>query len=323
VCEDESTNRLDPDDDSLSQCPRCSPPHYFRTGAGGEVLAHIGAHLLFDKTLNRSQDLCGLCLRPAPLCKWVLKKARGGGTTIDFDKSVCPNMVNFNYQKAAVSKESSPCSNVPLRCPVCSFSDPKAQPVWKYNLDAHFDLMHPSVDKDSYSEHFHLTPFEHLQMKKCWKARKSVKKCKGKLTKNKPARLKISEAHSTRLGLRYASDSPSNLINGSTHSRTTDLDTDPASPSDVDIFPDIEAYDVIDESDELLEDEGDDWDSNANASESDAGSDLADDDDNDEEREDLEVNFDTNKAASPAPRQAVSQQGMSVHFTHLPSHLSR
>jgi hypothetical protein len=84
------------------------------------VLEHIGAHLLFDTSLDTSLELCGLCFRPSPPCIFYLRKGKGPGTSqqVDIQKSHCPNLIKaFSYHSAAVESSNSPCTNVPLICP--------------------------------------------------------------------------------------------------------------------------------------------------------------------------------------------------------------
>ena len=100
-----------------------------------KVLEHIGAHLLFDTSLNASleQELCGLCFHPSPLCIFYLRKGKGAGASqqVDIKKSRCPNLIKgFSYQSAAMESTSSPCTNVSLICPLCPST---SGAIWKYN----------------------------------------------------------------------------------------------------------------------------------------------------------------------------------------------
>jgi len=101
-----------------SDCPRCSPTVTLDLAQGQRVLEHIGSHILYDPTVIQSiEPLCGLCLRPAQLCQFYLEKGKGAkGNGI-----------------AAESTASSPCSNVPIHCPICPQTDPaiKYERLWK------------------------------------------------------------------------------------------------------------------------------------------------------------------------------------------------
>jgi len=93
------------------ECPRCSPTQavILDLTQGQRVLEHIGAHILYDPGAIHAKDtLCGLCLRPSPLCQFFLTKGKG---------------TNGN-RVAAESTASSPCSNVPIQCPICAKSEP-------------------------------------------------------------------------------------------------------------------------------------------------------------------------------------------------------
>jgi hypothetical protein len=53
----------------------------------------MGAHILHDATIDG--EACGLCLRPSPMCRLVLKKGRGAdaGYSLDLKKSTCANLM--------------------------------------------------------------------------------------------------------------------------------------------------------------------------------------------------------------------------------------
>ncbi|KAG6905140.1 hypothetical protein DXG01_004635 [Tephrocybe rancida] len=175
---------LDPARNGTDICPRCSPEVPLDPKLAQRVLAHIGAHVLYDKTIQRKAEPCGLCLKAALMCKIYLTKGKGANGTLKIDKSRssgCSNLISFTYSVAAQSKPSSPCSNVPLRCPLC----PKTGPaVWRYNWKAHFENAHPHATYSVYAQEGELSNFEWSQMKKWWRDRQKVpakrmKKMKG------------------------------------------------------------------------------------------------------------------------------------------------
>ncbi|KAF8152359.1 hypothetical protein B0H34DRAFT_724881 [Crassisporium funariophilum] len=98
---------------------------------GQRVLEHIGAHVLHDPSLDRSMPLCGLCLRPSPMCQFFLKKGKGAHAS----------------GVASESTASSPCSNVPIHCPLCPKSDPA---IWRYFFRIHFQQKHPNAPLAQY-----------------------------------------------------------------------------------------------------------------------------------------------------------------------------
>ncbi|KAK7001931.1 hypothetical protein R3P38DRAFT_3326830 [Favolaschia claudopus] len=152
------------------------------------VMAHVGAHILYDPKIDRSLEPCGLCGRPAPLCSLFLKKSSSGSgaLTVDMKSSHgCPNLVKrFSIAAASKSIVSSPCSNAPLICPACTKKEPA---VWRYNMRAHLIRHHPDVPL---SKHAHL-----------WELSDGEKKgMEAAVRKYKPT-LSISAAHSSRLAL--------------------------------------------------------------------------------------------------------------------------
>ncbi|KAN0138828.1 hypothetical protein V8E53_003216 [Lactarius tabidus] len=119
ICEvsNEASAKLD----RQADCSRCGPPH-------------MGAHIMFDMTLNTSEEYCGLCLCPLPMCQIYLNKGCGtsGRVSVDLIKSTCPNLVSH-------SSDQSPCSNIPVICPLCPAGSPA---VWTYSLHSHYCRHH-------------------------------------------------------------------------------------------------------------------------------------------------------------------------------------
>ncbi|KAH9074231.1 hypothetical protein EDB83DRAFT_2312565 [Lactarius deliciosus] len=195
VCEasDETT-----DFDGQAGCSRCGSKLDWKNTQ--RVLEHMGAHILYDTRLNASEERCGLCLRPASLCRIYLKKGRGTGgkCTVDQSKSKCPNLVRFNYKNAARSSERSPCSNAPINCKLC---EPGSPAVWTYSLHSHFRERH-RLTPTHFPEHIELSQSEKDGMRRVWNARFNQRgsyhtKKRRNLGQNPP--LSISEAHRSRL----------------------------------------------------------------------------------------------------------------------------
>src|ERR1700690_570111 len=141
VCE--SDENIDgPDGEISGTCPNCVPTVILDSTTGQCILQHIGAHLLYDSKVDRASSPCGLCLRPSPMCQFFLKKGKGAKGSIKLNTAMskgCPNLIKFSYSIAEKSTKSSPCSNVPIPCPLCSKSDPA---VWLYNMGHHMKHLH-------------------------------------------------------------------------------------------------------------------------------------------------------------------------------------
>lgn len=193
------TGELDDISGTLNSCTLCSPPFEFASKKGSRPLEHIGAHILFDKSLIREEQLCGICLRPAARCRIFLGRSTTKQPNINMAKtSGCGNInaLGFRYAVAAESTDTSPCSNVPIPCPLCPAKLSPA--VWRYNMEYHLRIAHPEANVEKYTSLYTLSTSEMQMMKVFWNDRKKVvlhRSGKGKAA----SELVISEAHvSTR-----------------------------------------------------------------------------------------------------------------------------
>lgn len=182
-------------------CPKCQPMVTFDPSLRQRVVQHIGAHILHDPSVDRSTEPCGLCLQPAPYCKIVLKKSKGqtGNLSINMEKSLCPNLVKFSIAVAAECSDSSPCTNRPIFCPYCDNSE-SSPVVWSYNFRFHLLCKHPSVPLEDHADILAMTKLEEEGMKRIWQRRLKQRKVR---RKSQRAPLAISEAHRSRLVLKY------------------------------------------------------------------------------------------------------------------------
>ena len=154
-----------------ADCPRCSPTITLDLSQGQRVLEHVGAHVLHDPGLDKSTPLCGLCLRPAPFCQIFLKKGKGAQGRMGINASLskgCLMKVKYAYHVASKSTASSPCSNVPIHCPLCPNIEPA---VWRYFMRIHFQEVHPNAPISKYDHLWKLSNFEISEMKKIWAKR--------------------------------------------------------------------------------------------------------------------------------------------------------
>jgi hypothetical protein len=182
------------------QCPNC-PDITVELSKPQRILEHAAAHILFDSTIDATSEPCGLCLRPSPLCAFYLKKAKGsdGSLRINYNKSNCANMLSFSYTVAAVSTNSSPCSNVPVQCPWCPQSSPA---IWRYNIYRHIKNRHAYVSLKDHEDIWKIGNSEKDGLKKVWDSRHKAKKARKK--RNQLTPLLTSEAHTSHRVLRYA-----------------------------------------------------------------------------------------------------------------------
>jgi hypothetical protein len=127
-----------------------------------------------------------------PLCQFFLKKGKGARSNLKIDQNHshgCAVKVNFTYSIASESSASSPCSNVPIICPLCSKLAPA---IWRYNLSYHFARVYATAPVPQYEDTWRLSNFESFQMKDIWS------KCQNTSVKHKKVNtlpLVISNAH--------------------------------------------------------------------------------------------------------------------------------
>ena len=142
---------------SVKSCPCC----HVILETPLKLLAHVAAHILYDDSINRGDEPCGLCLSPSPSCRITLRKHEES-FTINYPNSMCPRLIKFSYAAASQSSPSNPCSNIPIRCPWC----PKgALSVWKYNMVAHYAKKHSLSQPPT---EFQISDFELEGLKMVW-----------------------------------------------------------------------------------------------------------------------------------------------------------
>ena len=195
------SDNKDFEDIGTSNCPRCSPGVPLDLSHGQRVLEHIGAHVLHDPNLDRSMPLCGLCLRPSPFCQFFLKKGKGAHASLTINQAAskgCLIKLKYSYGIASESTTSSPCSNVPIHCPLCPKLDAA---IWRYFFKVHFQQKHPNAPFAQYENIWKLTTFKLTEMKRIWVNRMKVTVKRTKKTKVPP--LTISEDHRAQIPARY------------------------------------------------------------------------------------------------------------------------
>lgn len=182
-------------------CYRCEN-RYTAGFSGPRILEHMGSHVLHDPVCKGETNICGLCLGTGSSCVIYLTKPTKHGAQIDMTKSRCPNLYKITMKKAGKSTSKSPCSNIPVSCPLCP--SPPAPAVWKYNFEAHFTSCHPSANVDLHRDLFELDPDEDTLMKKVFLNRKTGRVTDQMRKKAQAPHLRISDAHRTRLTHTYA-----------------------------------------------------------------------------------------------------------------------
>lgn len=172
-------------------CAKCYPK--VRLSSAQHTLVHNGSHILFDPTINRSDQPCALCMRPFPICKFELTKTEATGTVrqIDWSRSNCMNRLQFKMSVAKKSTKQSPCTNHLLPCPLqCGRN------IWTYNLDAHYRYPpHNLVSLDNIPRVYQLAEGEFELMEQVYADRQNVPQRRNLKKKNTQTPLLISAAH--------------------------------------------------------------------------------------------------------------------------------
>jgi hypothetical protein len=135
------------------------------------------------------------------MCAVYVAKSKGsqGAHYVDVSKSRCKNgnVVKLSLGSGEKATIHSPCTNVPLACPLCPSVAPA---IWKYNVLEHISQVHPTADasSDAYKLLYDIGPFEVSVLKVLWlkKPRHIARKfCN-------LGNLNISDPHSTHLAPR-------------------------------------------------------------------------------------------------------------------------
>ncbi|KAJ7174928.1 hypothetical protein C8R46DRAFT_1253135, partial [Mycena filopes] len=184
--------------DSLA-CTKCHPEVLFSLKNKQLILQHNGAHILFDPSINRSDQPCGLCLRPFPLCNFVLTTGQGTDSArqVDWKRSTCLRQLTFSMAAAMKSTPTAPCTNYLIACPLrCGLV------VWTYNLEAHYrSSRHGLASLTSVPVPYSMAPQELAGMKKIYQDR-AVQSRPRTLKKKSQPQLLTSDTHSSRLAMR-------------------------------------------------------------------------------------------------------------------------
>ena len=148
-------------------CTRCQSIVTFHPKHQQCIIEHSSTPILFNPSIDRTLEPCGLCLHPMPLCKIYLRKTKGraGNIAIDMRASSCSNLVKFSITVTAEFSDSSPCTNHPMCCLYCPDSSPA---VWSYTFCEHLTRFHPTVSLEDNETIWAVPGLEEEQMKKIW-----------------------------------------------------------------------------------------------------------------------------------------------------------
>jgi hypothetical protein len=169
ICEDEGSTHGTIQDQH--RCLRC-PSLRLDKSSASELVSHMGMHILHDSALKNVVNPCGFCLAPGSLCSVRLKKEQGKKVEmqIDMQNSRCQhnNQVRLSLTGFAKSTDSSPCTNIPITCPL---SPAASNAVWKYNLEAHLKIIHPTANTSKYEALYEVSKSEFIALKNLYNSK--------------------------------------------------------------------------------------------------------------------------------------------------------
>ncbi|KAJ7604100.1 hypothetical protein DFH06DRAFT_1021486, partial [Mycena polygramma] len=185
--------------DSLD-CNKCSPAVPLSLKNKQLILQHDGGHILFDPSIRRSDEPCGLCLRPSPLCTFVLTTGQGTDSAhqVDWKRSTCLRRLTFSMAAAMKWSPTSPCTNYLIQCPLqCG------KIIWTYNIEAHCrSARHGLISLNNVALPYTMLTQEVSAMKKLYDNRQNYPRIR--VSKGSRPALRTSDAHSSRLAYRCA-----------------------------------------------------------------------------------------------------------------------
>jgi hypothetical protein len=186
ICENDNASRRS--QDGIVRCQYC-PQVILSDMKGAELLRHNGGDILHDPRLKDADNPCGFCLSTDSSCSVRLVK-RGKAFRVDNHNlnTNCSLHCAIKIKSASTSMKSSPCSNVPVHCPLC---DKHADAIWKYNLRAHLMKVHRTPNVDLYKNSFQISEDEHVLMRGIFRTQPRTRKKKAKCI------FRVSEGHST------------------------------------------------------------------------------------------------------------------------------
>ncbi|KAI0066999.1 hypothetical protein BV25DRAFT_1897244 [Artomyces pyxidatus] len=127
---------------------------YCETSASGAVIPHlvvldVPAHMTAEKLSGDAKigiDPCGWCGRDGSGCMVQLTKK---GASRKISSSCRYHFSNMIYGQAIKTTKNSPCTNVPIHCPLCPVSmSGQPRTIWKYNAVYHLSTEHAPGDGD-------------------------------------------------------------------------------------------------------------------------------------------------------------------------------
>ncbi|KAJ7485959.1 hypothetical protein FB451DRAFT_1128215 [Mycena latifolia] len=182
------------------ECTKCDPPVPLSLKNKQTILQHNAGHILFDPTIRRSDQPCGLCLRPFPMCTFYLTTGQGTDSArqVDWKRSTCLRRLPFSMAAAMRWSAQSPCTNYLIPCPLqCGLA------IWTYNIEAHYrSTRHGLKSLGNVVIPYKMAPLEESSIRLLHNNRQTYQK--PRRLKGNAARppLATSDAHSSRLALR-------------------------------------------------------------------------------------------------------------------------
>jgi hypothetical protein len=205
LCEDETVQCRD-QWDSTHPCVRC-PKFFMASLTAPKLIQHMAYHILNELDLQSAPTVCGFCLSVDPHNNCIHHSKPGRTQTeaekkgiwaVDARGSKCKKYVKFNIGPASIPSKSSPCTNIPMRCPFCTGD--AAPAVWRYSMLNHIKQTHADFHVDAtMTEHYTISPEEIKSVNE----KESSEHRVGAQEREQFTAPKVSESHTSRMAFQY------------------------------------------------------------------------------------------------------------------------
>ena len=108
--------------------------------ARSRMVQHIGQHIVRkDSKIEENHNTCGYCGKSGNCSISIVTNNK-----TDSPYSKCTNFYKFSIVAASHSSKTSPCTNRPVKCNICSEIN------WTFNMTIHYKTFHPTCNSTEF-----------------------------------------------------------------------------------------------------------------------------------------------------------------------------